>query len=192
MMPLRRSIENSAIFKSHSARPIIDTPTMPPLHCGHYTASKCVSRSEVQYRSLDQYADAFVSDDLYSSGQWSVRSDMKRWLIISSFMLVSSSNVHALECQRELPKYRQGHWAYRIIDGRTCWYEGKRMLSKSLLRWRADARVPKPAPRPEPMTSTTVKLGDDPEPHSCCWPPLDIVESFESRWQGLQFTPESN
>jgi hypothetical protein len=117
---------------------------------------------------------------------------MKRLLIISSFMLVSSSNVQALECHRELPKYRQGHWAYRIIEGRTCWYEGKSMLSKSLLHWRADARLPKPAPRAEPMTATGVRLGDDPDPNSCCWPPLDIVEGFESRWQGLQFTPERN
>jgi hypothetical protein len=117
---------------------------------------------------------------------------MKRLLIISAFMLASSSAAQALECDRELPKYRQGHWAYRIIDGRTCWYKGKSMLSKSLLHWRADAHAPEPAPEAEPMTSITVKRGDDPDPDSCCWPPLDIVESFESRWQGLQLNPERN
>ena len=117
---------------------------------------------------------------------------MRKLLIISSFMLASSSNVQALECHRELPKYRQGHWAYRNIDGRTCWYEGKSMLSKSLLHWRADALARKPAPEAEPMTSITAKLSDDPDPDSCCWPALDIVESFESRWQGLQFNRERN
>jgi hypothetical protein len=66
------------------------------------------------------------------------------------------------------------------------------MLSKSLLHWRADALARKPAPEAEPMTSITAKLSDDPDPDSCCWPALDIVESFESRWQGLQFNRERN
>ena len=161
---------------------------MPSLHCGHYTASESVSRSEVQYRSwISMQTRLRAMTCIPAAPQWSVRRDMKRLLIISSFILVSSANVQALECRRELPKYRQGHWAYRIIDGRTCWYEGKSMLSKSSLHWRADARVPEPAPKP--MTATEVRLGNDPDPDSCCWPPL---EGFEARWQGLQLTPERN
>jgi len=29
------------------------------------------------------------------------------------------------------------YWSWRLIDGRKCWYEGKPMLSKSLLAWPA-------------------------------------------------------
>ena len=32
-----------------------------------------------------------------------------------------------------------GYWSWRMIDGRKCWYEGKPMLSKSLLEWPAEA-----------------------------------------------------
>jgi hypothetical protein len=109
---------------------------------------------------------------------------LKRLLMTGAFMLASFSTAQALECQRELPKDRHGHWAYRIIDGRTCWYAGKSMLSKSLLHWRADARLPEPAAKP--TNTIAVKLGNEPDPDSCCWPPLDHAESFESRWWGPQ------
>lgn len=33
----------------------------------------------------------------------------------------------------------RGYWSWRLIDGRKCWYEGKPMLSKSLLEWPARA-----------------------------------------------------
>jgi hypothetical protein len=58
------------------------------------------------------------------------------------------------------------------------------MLSKSLLHWRADARLPEPAAKP--TNTIAVKLGNEPDPDSCCWPPLDHAESFESRWWGPQ------
>lgn len=31
------------------------------------------------------------------------------------------------------------YWSWRLIDGRKCWYQGKPMLSKSLLEWPAQA-----------------------------------------------------
>lgn len=34
---------------------------------------------------------------------------------------------------------KQGYWSWRMIDGRKCWYEGKPMLSKTLLEWRAES-----------------------------------------------------
>jgi len=112
---------------------------------------------------------------------------MKRLLMIGAFMLASFSTAQALECQREPPKNRHGYWAYRIIDGRTCWYAGNRRLSKSLLHWRVDAGLPQPVAKP--TNAASVKLSNDPEPDSCCWPPLDFAESFESRWWGPRFGP---
>ena len=112
---------------------------------------------------------------------------MKRLLMTGAFMLASFSTAQALECQRELPKHRHGYWSYRIIDGRTCWYPGRRVIAKSLLHWRADARAPDAVARP--TNTSTVKLSNDPDPDSCCWPPLDMTESFESRWWGPRFGP---
>jgi len=110
---------------------------------------------------------------------------MKRLLIITAFMLMPFSTAQALECQRDLPKKRQGHWTYRIIDGRTCWYAGRSMVSKSLLHWRTDALGPEPVA--EPTNTIAVKLDTDPDPNSCCWPPLDALGSFEARWWGPKF-----
>jgi hypothetical protein len=40
------------------------------------------------------------------------------------------------QCSAEMPSNPHGRWwSYRFIDGRKCWYEGKPMVSKSLLEW---------------------------------------------------------
>jgi hypothetical protein len=40
------------------------------------------------------------------------------------------------QCSAAMPSNPHGRWwSYRFIDGRKCWYEGKPMLSKSLLEW---------------------------------------------------------
>ena len=49
--------------------------------------------------------------------------------------LFSVSPTHAKQCSTERPANARSYWAYRLIDGRKCWYEGKPMLSKSLLHW---------------------------------------------------------
>src|SRR5262249_55509029 len=118
--------------------------------------------------------------------RWSGRGDMKRLLMIGAFMFASFSTAQALECQRELPKHRHGYWSYRIIDGRTCWYPGRRMVSKSVLHWRAEA--PPPEPVAKPTKTMAVKLGNDADIDTCCWP-SDIADSFEQRWWGPRFGP---
>jgi hypothetical protein len=45
----------------------------------------------------------------------------------------------------------QGYWSWRMIDERKCWYEGKPMLSKSLLEWPA-----RPAVKVEPEEVASV------------------------------------
>src|SRR6266849_8049018 len=39
------------------------------------------------------------------------------------------------KCSAAMPSNPHGYWSWRLIDGRKCWYEGKPMLSKSLLEW---------------------------------------------------------
>lgn len=49
--------------------------------------------------------------------------------------LCSATPVQAKQCSAERPANARSYWSYRLIDGRKCWYEGKQMISKSLLHW---------------------------------------------------------
>ena len=40
------------------------------------------------------------------------------------------------ECSAS-PGKTQGHWSWRLIDGRKCWYAGKAVIAKASLRWPA-------------------------------------------------------
>jgi len=44
------------------------------------------------------------------------------------------TSVKAVACQTSSPA-GHGHWAWRLIDGRKCWYEGAVGMDKSLLHW---------------------------------------------------------
>jgi hypothetical protein len=54
---------------------------------------------------------------------------------ISPFAFSSAAPAQARQCSAERPPIARSHSSYRLIDGRKCWYEGKPMLSKSLLEW---------------------------------------------------------
>ena len=45
------------------------------------------------------------------------------------------SAAEAKQCSAALPSNPQGHWSYRLIDGRKCWYQGENNFPKSLLQW---------------------------------------------------------
>jgi hypothetical protein len=47
----------------------------------------------------------------------------------------------------------QPMWSWRIIDGRKCWYAGKRMRDKKTLYWWEEQ-----PPEPERVTATAVEL----------------------------------
>lgn len=49
--------------------------------------------------------------------------------------LCSATSAHAKQCSAERPANARSYWSYRLIDGRKCWYEGRQMISKSLLHW---------------------------------------------------------
>jgi hypothetical protein len=42
------------------------------------------------------------------------------------------------ECSAS-PGKTQGHWSWRLIDGRKCWYAGRMVIAKASLRWPAAA-----------------------------------------------------
>src|SRR6187401_2531091 len=74
------------------------------------------------------------------------------WADIVSVLTVavfcSATPALAKQCSAERPSNAQTYWSYRLIDGRKCWYEGKPMLSKSLLHWTASSRAVPANPRP--------------------------------------------
>ena len=53
---------------------------------------------------------------------------------------------NAVECRSHAGDTRESHWTWRNIDGRRCWYKGRRALPKTSLHWSSkkemDPRVP--------------------------------------------------
>jgi len=77
-------------------------------------------------------------------------------LLVPLFTTASS----AIECKPELPVVRTGHWSWRIIDGRQCWYQGAAGMDKASLQW----------PRPHPLSDPVDK--DDRKLLESYWPEL--------------------
>jgi hypothetical protein len=68
---------------------------------------------------------------------WSIvlGADVVSVLAVAFFF--SATSAQAKQCSTERPPNARSYWSYRLIDGRKCWYEGKPLLSKSLLHWPA-------------------------------------------------------
>jgi|SRR6266850_5900949 len=93
-------------------------------------------------------------------------------------MLTAQAKVPIRECSAS-PSKTQGHWSWRLIDGRKCWYSGKTVISKSLLRWPAAALAQAKVKVVPPVSVVTEKRSG----------PMDAQarmlddDSFESRWR---------
>ena len=67
---------------------------------------------------------------------------VQAWMISSAAVLVGTIQVeHArggelMDCEPQRVRDDGRHWAYRILDGRQCWYPGQAGKPKSELRWR--------------------------------------------------------
>jgi hypothetical protein len=97
----------------------------------------------------------------------------------------------AVACSAELPTNRSGHWSWRNIDGKRCWYPGRPGLAKANLRWTQSspptlARGDDEAPALPVAARRNVRM---PEPSSgsdealleSYWPALEPVP-FSERW----------
>ena len=133
---------------------------------------------------------------------------MKRLLILSACLvacatfLPSNASAESIACAAQVPSPIKGHWYYRIIDGRKCWYEGKALIPKSSLHWPksdvADTNVRKPvlasdAPQAATTDGRNIRTQAAAEPVAAqasdpeVWPaPVVDEASFESRWRALQ------
>jgi hypothetical protein len=110
-----------------------------------------------------------------------------RLLLFGVVLLIGVQTAQAKQqCSAALPADPQGHWSYRFIDGRKCWYPGENNLSKSLLEWPSalspfsdtQARFDEEMP---PVKQTISTSSEKPQNQSGPDP-----DSFEARWRGLE------
>jgi hypothetical protein len=118
-----------------------------------------------------------------------------RLLPFGMVLLIGMQTAQAKQCSAAMPSDPQGRWwSYRFIDGRKCWYEGKPMLSKSLLHWPDETSALPPSVRelPPPKKETISTLAETPNIRSdreaCCRAEIEGSDSFEARWRGLETT----
>ena len=93
-------------------------------------------------------------------------------------MLAAQAKAPIRVCSASASK-AQGHWSWRLIDGRKCWYAGKTMISKSLLKWSAAVPAQAKAAAAPPVNVATEKRSG---PMNAQARMLDD-DSFESRWR---------
>jgi hypothetical protein len=83
------------------------------------------------------------------------------------------------QCSAAAPLNPHGRWwSYRLMDGRKCWYEGKPLVSKSLLEWPKDAA--QPVSNREVTSVVTEKPGNPLDAQA--WVMKDS-DTFEARWR---------
>ena len=100
---------------------------------------------------------------------------------IATVLSVGIPNAQAKQqCSAAAPKNPHGQWwSYRLIDGRKCWYEGKPMLSKSLLEWPKEASA-QPVSNGKVTSVVTQKPGN---PLDAQARTLNDSDTFEARWR---------
>jgi hypothetical protein len=119
---------------------------------------------------------------------------------VGMLLLAGVQTADAKQCRATMPSNPEGHWTYRLIDDRKCWYEGQSKISKSLLHWSAPVQVRSARPhrndkRPPPETltvSTTTGKPSTPSapsrPDPCCNKQISESESFEARWRPVEMS----
>ena len=93
-------------------------------------------------------------------------------------MLTAQAKAQMKQCIAS-PSKTQGHWSWRLIDGRKCWYAGKTVISKSLLRWAPAAPAQAKVKATPPVNVATEKRSGAMNAQARM---LDD-DSFESRWR---------
>ena len=113
-------------------------------------------------------------------------------LPVGLVIFIGVQTADAKQCSAAIPSAPQGHWSYRIIDGRKCWYQGENNFPKSLLQWPEQASALSAFDKAEagrdeelsPPETQNQPGGSD----QCCKTPLRDSESFEARWRALGVT----
>jgi nucleoid-associated protein YgaU len=100
---------------------------------------------------------------------------------IAAFLSIGVTSAQAIQCSGARPSDTHGHWwSWRLIDARKCWYEGKPLISKALLRWPEQASA-KPQPKSDAGRKAVLpEQTSDPLDAQASVPDAD---SFEARWR---------
>ena len=109
-------------------------------------------------------------------------------LPVGMLLLAGMQTADAKQCRATMPSSPQGHWTYRLIDGRKCWYEGESKISKSLLRWSAPAQIRIARLRRDKKRLPAVSPNTDTPDNK----QISESESFEARWRPVEMTPSRN
>ena len=108
---------------------------------------------------------------------------------IAVLMPSGGANAKSVECSVVRPSNGHGYWSWRLIDGRKCWYAGKTVISKSVLKWpaavraQAKAHVAPVRVAPVSVAPVSVAMEKSGEPMDAQARMLDDDNSFESRWR---------
>jgi hypothetical protein len=102
-------------------------------------------------------------------------------------LFVFINNAHAIECQTNA-QGSDSHWAWRLIDGRKCWYKGAGRMDKSLLHWptsddSADAPEVTLDKRKERRILASPEVRPIPPEVLMMLPVMPLQPSFEDRWR---------
>ena len=118
-------------------------------------------------------------------------------VLTGALLPISAPAAQVRECRAAVPASASGHWSWRRVDGRKCWYSGKTVIARSSLRWpaampaqakaAAQAKAPaqaKAAVAPVSVAPVSVAMEKPSEPMDAQARMLDDDNSFESRWRG--------
>ena len=129
---------------------------------------------------------------------------VQTWMISSAAVLVAAIPIeHArggelMDCEPQRVRGDGRHWAYRVIDGRQCWYPGQRGKPKDELRWSeapsatqessaleqpdVEARAPAQAPQSRGVVEQAEVEATLPEPPAAS-PEPDINKVMPEEWR---------
>ncbi|MFO1097668.1 MAG: hypothetical protein U1E81_05165 [Xanthobacteraceae bacterium] len=96
-------------------------------------------------------------------------------LSIAFGVALPAAKAETIQC-RASPEARE-YWSWREIDGRRCWYKGRRSISKKLLSW--DAKTPEETIETPPSTNESDPTPAAKLPPTSSGAPAERVEVIE-------------
>jgi hypothetical protein len=112
-------------------------------------------------------------------------------LALALEVTLPTAKAETIEC-RARPETRE-YWSWREIDGRRCWFEGHRSISKKLLSW--GPRTPAEGTELDPTTTPNLPQMSSGRPSGSPGEPVEVREhpealvssigSFDTAWRNL-------
>src|SRR5215471_16482480 len=112
-------------------------------------------------------------------------------VLISGALIDVARGSDLVECEPQRVTDDGRHWAYRIIDGRECWYPGRPGKPKNELYWgrgttpSARQTVDQPEPETEAPEPETEAVPSEPPSRLVAAPPEtpQIAEAMPAEWR---------